>query len=223
MAVALGDLRIAVQVDAGAPQRRLLDERAQDHVAAVRPAVDGQPAVRPGLLGRPARGVDQVVDVGVAPLVVVGHPERPAVAGRPAEVDVEEREPGRDEDLLERLERAERLAGRAAVREDDDRGARPAALAGRRVRAPQGALDAEAVAGGDDDPFRLRDARRRQGVAQDGRQRVGDLARARVVRRDARDRAAATGPAARSRARRSPRPTPRPRSSRPTARRRPTG
>ena len=107
VAVALGDLGVAVQVDPGLPHARLLDQRAQDHVAAVRPAEDREPAIRPRLAGRPTRRIDEVLDIGVAPLAVVGEPERPAVAGRAAEVDVEHREPLGDEELLERLERAE--------------------------------------------------------------------------------------------------------------------
>ena len=101
----------------------------------------------------PPSGVDHVLDVGVTPLPVVGVAEGPAVAGRAAEVDVEEREAGVDEQELERRERAVRLPGRAAMRVEDRRDAAAGALAGRTGRSPQAALDAEPVASGELDPF----------------------------------------------------------------------
>ena len=73
----------------------------------------------------------------------------------------------------------------------------------------------EAVAGRDGDPLRRRDAAGRQRGAEHGRHRVGDLARPRVVGRDARDGEQPQVLRRRSRARRSPRPTPRRRASRP--------
>ena len=75
-----------------------------------------------------------VVDVGVAPLVDIRQPERPAVAGRAAEVDVEDGEPLAHEDLLERQPRPEACQVGSAVRIDDRRDPRAAALAGRRGR-----------------------------------------------------------------------------------------
>ena len=99
------------------PHRGLLDEGAQHEVAAVRPAVDGEPPIRPGLVLDPAPGIDHVVDVGVTPLVVVGLAECPPVAGRSPEVDVEERVAGLGQQQAEGRERAVRLPGRAAVRD----------------------------------------------------------------------------------------------------------
>ena len=90
VAIALGDLRVAVQVDAGPPQRWLLGQDAERHVAAVRSPVVGQPAIAPRLGGRPMTGIDDVEGVGVAPLPMVCPTERAAVTGRPAEVDREE-------------------------------------------------------------------------------------------------------------------------------------
>ena len=72
VAEALGDLRVAKQVDAGPPHRRLLDERRQHQVPAVRATEDGQPPIRPRLLGRPSCCIDDIVDVRVAPFPVVG-------------------------------------------------------------------------------------------------------------------------------------------------------
>ena len=111
MTEALGDLRVAVQVDPGGEHRGLLDEGAQDHVAAVRPAEDRELPVRPRLFLRPAAGVDEVVDVGVTPLIVVGAAEVAAVAGRTPEIDVEEREALARQQQLERLE----VTGRTAM------------------------------------------------------------------------------------------------------------
>ena len=54
VAEALRDLGIAVEVDAGREHRGLLDERAQDHVAAIRPAEDREAPVGPGLFLRPS-------------------------------------------------------------------------------------------------------------------------------------------------------------------------
>ena len=77
-----------------------------------------------------------------------------AVAGRAAEVDVEEREALVDEQLLERDERPVGLPRRAAVRDRRSPGpgarrARPVALGGP----PERALDSEPVAGGEREPL----------------------------------------------------------------------
>ncbi len=116
MPEAFGDLGIAVQVDARPPQSRLLDEGREDEVAAVRTTVDGEAPVGPRLLRRPVGRIDHVVGVGVTPFVMVRQPERAAVAGGAAEVDVEDREALADEQHLERCEAPIRLPGRAAVR-----------------------------------------------------------------------------------------------------------
>ena len=80
---------------------------------------------------------------------------------------------------------------------------RPPRLPVAVLRAPERALDAEAVACLDDDPLGGRDAGRAERRAEDGRHGIGDLAR--PARRPGRrpGRGAATGPGARSRARRS--------------------
>ena len=185
---ALGDVRIAVQVDPGSPQAGLLDERAQDHVAAVRAAVDGQPAVRPGLLLDPAGGIDEVEHVGVAPLVVVGPAEVPAIAGRAAEVDVEERVALLGEQQAERREAPVRLPGRAAVRDRRWSGTRrpprlPVAVGGRHsvpsTRSPSRAVRATRSPAGTRPSARARGQHRRP--------RIGDLARPRALGGDARD------------------------------------
>ena len=105
--VALGDLRVAVEVHAGRPECRLVDQGAQHEIATVRAAVDREAPIRPRLGGCPAARVDQVVDVRVAPLVDVADAEGAPVAGRTAEVDVEDGEALGDEELLEWEESAE--------------------------------------------------------------------------------------------------------------------
>ena len=186
--VALGDLRVAVQVHARRPHRRLLDQRREDQVAAVRPAVHREPTVRPRLVEGPSAGIDQVVDVGVAPLVVIGMAERAAVAGRTAEIDVEEGEPFTGQQQLERLERAVRLPGRATMRVDDRRHPAAAALARRASRAPQRALDPQAVARRERDPLPDRNPPGRERAGQHRGPRIGDLAGPSAIGRDAGDR-----------------------------------
>ena len=185
-------------------RRRLVDQRAQDHVAAVRAAVDRQPPVGPRLPGRPAGRVDQVVDVGVAPLALVGLAECAAVAGRPAEVDVEDGEPLGHQPLLERHEGPERLAGRAAVHVEDGRHAPAAALARRRRRPPHRPFDGQPVTCLEHDPLDDRGRGRAPPPhAERNRERIGHLARARVRRPPHPGREAARDPAAVPRSRRS--------------------
>ena len=175
-----------------------------------------------GCVGGPATGVDEVVDVAVTPLPVVGLAEGPAVAGRAAEVDVEDREALGDEELLERHERAERLAGRAAMRLDDRRDPACPALAGRAAPAATACPRGEAVARLELDPFGHGSApgRQRRRGARPASNRSPAAAAIHRARRPG--RAAATGPAARNRARRPRRSRPRPPASRRPARRRPT-
>ena len=123
----------------------------------------------------------------MAPLAVVGLPERPPVARGPAEVDVQEGEALARQQQLERLEAAVGLPGRSAVRVDDGRDPLAAALPGRGARPPQGAFDAQAVAGLDGDPLAGGHAARGQAGREDGGAGIGDLARAGAVGGHARD------------------------------------
>ena len=84
VAVALGNLRVAEQVDAGPPRRGLLDERRQHEYPPYEPPKATVLPIRPRLFGRPPRCIDHIVDVRVAPLAVVGSPERAPVTGRAA-------------------------------------------------------------------------------------------------------------------------------------------
>src|SRR5439155_17035721 len=150
-----------------------------------RAAVDPEPAVRPRLLRGPAGGIDHVERVGVAPLVVVGVAEVTAVAGRAAEVDVEEREALTGDELLERDPAAIGLPRRATVRVDDGRSARRTALAGRAGRSPQRSLDAPPVARLERDPLARDRPVRSEAEIEDGRHRARDLAAPGIGPRDA--------------------------------------
>ena len=121
----------------------------------------------------------------MTPLPVVGLAECPAVAGRAAEVDVEDREALRDEEMLEGHERAELLAGRAAVRPDHRRDPACPALAGRARRPPQRALEGEPVARLELDPFGHGRPAGGQCRPEHGRHRIGHLSRPRPIGRDA--------------------------------------
>ena len=75
--------------------------------------------------------VDDIVDVCVAPLAVVGMPEFAAVAGRAAVVHLQVRESLADEVEPEWPEGSIRLVGGAAMGADDRRDALATALARR--------------------------------------------------------------------------------------------
>src|SRR4029077_21129205 len=122
-------------------------------------APDAQPPIAPRLGLQPAAGIDDVEDVGMAPLVRVGLAERPAITGRATEVDVEHGEAFEDEELLERLPRSIGLRGRPAVRIDHRRALGAPTPAGRGRRPPERALDPQAVACGDRDTFPAREPR----------------------------------------------------------------
>ena len=188
MAVALGDLRVAEQVDAGPPHRGLLDERRQHQVPAVRATEDDQPSIRPRLLGRPPCCIDHIVDVRVAPLAVVGTPELAPVAGRAAVVHLQVGESLADEVEPEWPEGSIRLVGGAAMGADDRRDALATALARRPDGPPQVAFDPEPVSGRERDALGRRHATGGQGRTDDRRERGRHLAGTRVIRRDARHR-----------------------------------
>src|ERR1035437_1046165 len=108
-------------------------------------------AVAPGLRRGPMCRVDDVERVGVTPLPAVGPAELAAVAGRAAEIDLQEGHAGIDYELPERHPVTEGLMPRAAVRVDHARHS-GRFLADGTGRQEERAFDAQPVSGLEADP-----------------------------------------------------------------------